>query len=132
LKNPLPTPKKVTFSADLEGLQDIMTNSMHQIMIDESKVFTNTIQIAIIDALEKGAEGGYLGPAYYQPKQNPLVFQQNQSGNPPIDDPTAKATPSPQATTSSSSDAQPFHNESGDGKTKDPTVITLVQFVVQD
>jgi hypothetical protein len=128
----LPTPKQVTISADPEGLQDMMTKAMHQIMIDQSKVFANTIQNAIIYALKKGAEGGYLGPAYYQPKQTPLVFQQNQSANPPIDDPTAKATPSPQATTSSSSDAQPFHNESGDGKTKDPTVITLVQFVVQD
>jgi hypothetical protein len=33
-KNPLPTPKQVTFSADPEGLQDIMTKAMHQTMID--------------------------------------------------------------------------------------------------
>jgi DNA polymerase I-like protein with 3'-5' exonuclease and polymerase domains len=57
-KNPLPTPKQVTISTDPEGLQD---------MIDQSKVFVTTIQNAIIDALKKGAEGGYLGPAYYQP-----------------------------------------------------------------
>jgi hypothetical protein len=31
-------------------------------MNDQSKVFTNTIQNAIIDALKKGAERGYLGP----------------------------------------------------------------------
>jgi hypothetical protein len=73
-KNPLPTPKQVTFSADPEGLQDMMTKVMHQTMIDQSKVFTNTIQNAIIDALKKGAEGGYMGPAYYQPKQTPPVF----------------------------------------------------------
>jgi hypothetical protein len=35
-------------------------------MIDQSKVFANTIQNAIIDALKKGVGGGYLGPAYYQ------------------------------------------------------------------
>jgi DNA polymerase I-like protein with 3'-5' exonuclease and polymerase domains len=29
-KNPLPTPKQVTFSDDLEGLQDMMTKAMHQ------------------------------------------------------------------------------------------------------
>jgi hypothetical protein len=43
-KNPLSTPKQVSFSADLEGLQDMMTKAMHQTMIDQSKVFTNTIQ----------------------------------------------------------------------------------------
>jgi hypothetical protein len=42
-KNPLPTPKQVTFSADPEGLQDMMTKAMHQTMIDQSKVFANTI-----------------------------------------------------------------------------------------
>jgi hypothetical protein len=42
-------------------------------MIDQSKIFSNTIQNAIIDALKKGA-GGYLGPAYYQPKQTPPMF----------------------------------------------------------
>jgi hypothetical protein len=103
-KNPLPTPKQVTFSADPEGLQDMMTKAMHQTMIDQSKVFTNTIQNVIIDALKQGVAGGYLGPAYYEPKQTPPAFQQDQSAIPPIDDPTAKATPSPQATTSSSSD----------------------------
>jgi hypothetical protein len=29
-KNPLSMPKKITFSADPEGLQDIMTKAMHQ------------------------------------------------------------------------------------------------------
>jgi hypothetical protein len=43
-KNPLSTPKQVSFSADLEGLQDMMTKAMHQTIIDQSKVFTNTIQ----------------------------------------------------------------------------------------
>jgi hypothetical protein len=52
-KNPLPTLKQVTFSADPEGLQDMMTKAMHQTMIDQSKVFANTIQNAIIDALKK-------------------------------------------------------------------------------
>jgi hypothetical protein len=64
-KNPLPTPKQVTFSADHEGLQDMMTMAMHQTMIDQSKVFANTTQNSIIDALKKGAEGGYLGPLYF-------------------------------------------------------------------
>jgi hypothetical protein len=109
-KNPLPTPKQVTFSADPEGLRDMMTKSMHQTMIDQSKVFANTIQNAIIDALKKGSEGGYLGHAYYQPKQTPPMLQQGQLAIPSIDDPTAKATPSPQAATNSSSDVQPIQN----------------------
>jgi hypothetical protein len=67
-KNPLPAPKQVTFSTDPEGLQDMMTKVMHQTMIDQSNVFANTIQNAIIDALKQGAEGGYLGPAYFQPR----------------------------------------------------------------
>jgi hypothetical protein len=129
-KNPLPTPKQVTFSADPEGLQDTMTKAMHQTMIDQSKVFANTIQNAIIDALKKGAEGGYLELAYYQPKQTPPLFQQNQSANLPIDDPTAKATASPQATTSSSSDAQPIQNQSGAGKDNDLAITSPVQSIV--
>jgi hypothetical protein len=123
----LPTSKQVTFSADPEGLQDMMTKAMHQTMIDQSKVFANPIRNAIIDALKKGAEGGYLGPAYYQPKQTPLVFQQGQSAILLIDDPTAKATPSPQVVASSSSDTQPIQNQSGDGKEKDPTVTSPEQ-----
>jgi hypothetical protein len=86
----------------------MMTKAMHQTMIDQSKVFANTIQNAIIDALKKGAEGGYLGPAYYQPKQTPPVFQQGQSAIPPINYPTTKVAPSPQAAASSSSDTQPI------------------------
>jgi hypothetical protein len=125
-ENLLSTPKQVTFSANPEGLQDMMTKAMHQTMIDQSKVFANTIQNAIIDALKKGAEGGYLGPAYYQPKQTPPVFQKGQSAIPPIDDPT-KVTPSPQAAASSSSDTQPIQNQSGDGKEKDPAVTSLEQ-----
>jgi hypothetical protein len=129
-KNHLPTQKQVTFSADPEGLQDVMTKAMHQTMIDQSKVFANTIQNAIIDALKKGAEGGYLGPAYYQPKQTPLMFRQDQSAIPPIDGPTTKVAPFPQAATSSSSDVQPIQNQSGDGKEKDPTVTSPVQSIV--
>jgi hypothetical protein len=74
-------------------------------MIDQSKVFANTIQNTIIDALKKVAEGGYLGPTYFEPKQTSSMFQQDQSATPPIDDSTVKVVPSPQATTSSSSDA---------------------------
>jgi hypothetical protein len=51
----LPTPKQVTFSANPEGLQDMMTKAMHQTMMDQSKAFMNIIQNAIIDALKKGA-----------------------------------------------------------------------------
>jgi hypothetical protein len=123
-KNPLPTPKQVTFSADPEGLQDMMTKAMHQTMIDQSMVFVNTIQNAIIDALKQGAAGGYLGPAYYQPKQTPPVSKQDQSVIPPIDNPTAKASPSPQPAASSSSDTQPIQNQSGDGKEKSCCHIT--------
>jgi hypothetical protein len=42
-KNPLPTPKKITFSADPERLQDIMNKAIHQTMIDQAKVLANTI-----------------------------------------------------------------------------------------
>jgi hypothetical protein len=40
----LTTFKKVTFSADPEGLQDKMNKMMHQTMIDQAKGLTNTIQ----------------------------------------------------------------------------------------
>jgi hypothetical protein len=73
-KSTLPMPEQITFSADPEGLQDMMTKALHQKMIDQSKVFVNTVQNAIIDALKKGAEKEYLGPAYYQPKQTPPAF----------------------------------------------------------
>jgi hypothetical protein len=42
-KSLLPTPKQVTFSADPKSLQDMMTKVMDQTMIDQAKVFTNTI-----------------------------------------------------------------------------------------
>jgi hypothetical protein len=51
-----------------------MTKTMHETMIDQSKVFANTIQNSIIIALKKGAEGGYMGPAYFQPNRTPPVF----------------------------------------------------------
>jgi hypothetical protein len=60
------------------------------------------------------------------------MFQQDQSAIRSIDDPTVKASPSPQAAASSSSDTQPIQNQSGDGKEKDPAVTTPVQSVVQD
>jgi hypothetical protein len=44
-KSLLPTPKQVTFSADPEGLQDMMTKAIHQTMINQSKVFTNTFRM---------------------------------------------------------------------------------------
>jgi hypothetical protein len=81
-KNPLPTPMQVTFTADPEGLQDMMTKAMHQTMIDHSKVFANTIQNAIIDAHKKGGEGGYLGPAYFF-NQNKLLQCSNKTNQPP-------------------------------------------------
>jgi hypothetical protein len=96
------------------------------------KVFANTIPNAIIDALKQGAEARYLGPTYFQPKQTPLMFQQNQLAASPIDDPTMKVTPSPQDATSSSSDVQSIQYQSGDGKAKDPSITTLAQTIFQD
>jgi hypothetical protein len=125
-KNPLPTPKQVTFSADPDGLQDMMTKAMHQMMIDQYKVFTNTIQNCLTEALKKGAEGGYLGPAYFQPNRTPLVFQHNQPASPPIDDPTIGISPSPHINAnvpSSSSDSQPTQNQGFGDKSKDPAII---------
>jgi hypothetical protein len=101
-------------------------------MMDQGKDFANTVQNSLIEALKKGAEGGYLGPAYFQPNRTPLVFQQDQSATPPIDDSTVKVTPSPQAAPGSSLDSQPIQNRSGDGKAKDPTVTMPVQSNVQD
>jgi hypothetical protein len=46
--------------------------------------------------LKKGVEGGYLGPAYFQPNQTRPVFQKDQSASLPIGDPTVGVTPSPQ------------------------------------
>jgi hypothetical protein len=55
-KSPLRMPKQVTFSADPESLQDMMTKAMHQTMIDQAKVFANTVQNSMIEALKKGVE----------------------------------------------------------------------------
>jgi hypothetical protein len=43
-------------------------------MIDQARVFANTLQNSLVEALKKGAEGGYLGPAYFQPKRTPPMF----------------------------------------------------------
>jgi hypothetical protein len=93
-KSSLPTPKQVTFSADSESLSDMMTKATHQTTIDQAKVFANTFPNSLIEALNKGAEGVYLGPAYFQPNRTPPVFY-DQSTAPPIDDPTVKVVPSP-------------------------------------
>jgi hypothetical protein len=60
------------------------------------------------------------------------VFQQVQSSTLPIDDPTVKVIPSPQAAPGSSSDSQPIQNQSSDGKAEDPTITMPVQSNVQD
>jgi hypothetical protein len=52
----------------------MMTKAMHRTMIDQSKVFANTIQNSIINVLKQGAEGEYLGPAYFQPRRTPPIF----------------------------------------------------------
>jgi hypothetical protein len=110
-KNPLPMPQQITFSSDPQGLQDMMNKAMHQTMIDQSKVLSNTIQNCLTEMLKKGAEGGYVGPAYFQPNRTPLVFPKDQSASLPIDVPTVGVTPSPQINATapdSSSDAQPI------------------------
>jgi hypothetical protein len=45
----------------------MMTKAMHQTMINQAKVFANTVQNSLIEALKKREGGGYLGPAYFQP-----------------------------------------------------------------
>jgi hypothetical protein len=92
-KNPLPTPKQVTFSADPEGLQDMMNKAMHQTIIDQAKVLANIIQNCLTETLKEGAEGGYLGPAYFQPNRTPPVFQKDQSASPSIDDSIVGVSP---------------------------------------
>jgi hypothetical protein len=107
----------------------MMTKAMHQTMIDQAKVLANTIQKFLTEALKKGAEGGYLGPAYFHPNRTPLVFQKVQSAFPPIDDSTVGVSPSPQINAtapSSSSESQPIQNQSVGDKVKDPAVTMLV------
>jgi hypothetical protein len=55
-------------------------------MIDQSKIFTNTIQNCLTEMLKKRTEEGYVGPAYFQPKRTLLVFPKDQSTSLPIDD----------------------------------------------
>jgi hypothetical protein len=52
-KSLLPAPKQVTFPADHESLQDMMTKAMHHTMIDQAKVFADTVQNSLIEALKK-------------------------------------------------------------------------------
>jgi hypothetical protein len=121
--------RRITFSTDPERLQNMMTKAMHQTMIDESMVFTNTIQNSIIEALKKGAEKGYLGPAYFQPNRTPPVLQHNQLAPPPIDDLTIGISPSPQIKANahgSSSNSQLIQNQSSGDKSKNPIVTMPV------
>jgi hypothetical protein len=107
----------------------MMTKVMHQMMIDQSKVFANTIQNCLTEALKKGEEGGYLRPAYFQPNRTPPVFQHNRLASPPIDDPTIGISPSPQVNATvpgSSSDSQPIKNQGVGDKAKDPDVTMPV------
>jgi hypothetical protein len=90
------------------------------------------MQNSLIEALQKGVEGGYLEPAYFQPNWTPLVFQHDLSATPPIDDPTVNVVPSPQAVPGSSSDSQPIQSQSGDSKAKDHAVTMPVQSNIQD
>jgi hypothetical protein len=76
-KNPLPTPHQITFSANTDGLQDMMNKVMHQTMTDQAKVLANTIQNCLTEMLKKRAKGGYVGPAYFQQNQTPPVFQKD-------------------------------------------------------
>jgi hypothetical protein len=125
----LPTAKQVTFSADPEGLQDMMNKAMHQTMINQAKVLANTIQNCLTETLKKGVEGGYLGPAYFQLNRTPPVFQKDQSAFPAIDDSTVRVSLFPQINTTapgSSSDSQPIQNQSIVDKSKDPTVTMVV------
>jgi hypothetical protein len=105
----------------------MMNKAMHEIMIDQAKVLANTIQNFLTETLKKGAEGGYLGPAYFQPNRTPLVFQKDQSASLSIDDSTVGVLPSPQINATavdSSSDAQSIQNQSVGDMSKDP-VVTL-------
>jgi hypothetical protein len=74
----------------------MVNKAMHHTIIDQAKVFANTIQNCLTETLKKGAEGGYVGPAYFQPNRTPPVFQKDQSASLPIDDPTLGVTSSPQ------------------------------------
>jgi hypothetical protein len=79
------------------------------------------------EALRKGAKGGYLGPAYFQPNRTPPVFQHNQSTSPPIDDPTVGVSPPPQINATapgSSSDSQLIQHNGDVNKAKD-RVVTM-------
>jgi hypothetical protein len=99
----------------------MLTKVMHQTMIDQAKVFANTVQNSLIKALNKGAKGGL---AYFQPKRTPPVLQQDQSTALPIDDSTVRIAPSPQVVTGSSSNSQPIQNQGIGEKAKD-LVVTM-------
>jgi hypothetical protein len=107
----------------------MMTKAMHQIMIDHSKVFTNTIQNCLTEALKKGAAGGYLVHAYFQPNRTPPMFQHNQSDSPQIDDPKIGISPYPHINATapgSSSDSQPIQNQCVGDKAKNPAITMSV------
>jgi hypothetical protein len=87
-KNHLPAPQHITFSTDPQGLQDMMNKAIHQTIIDQSKVFTNTIQKCLTETLKKGTEEGYVGPTYFQPRRTPLVFPKDKLASLSIDGPT--------------------------------------------
>jgi hypothetical protein len=127
-KNPLPMPQHITFSADPQGLQDMMNKAMHQTMIDQSKVLANTIQNCLTETLKKGTEEGYMRPTYFQPRRTP-VFPKGQSASSLIDDPTAGIAPSPQINATapgSLSYAQPIQSQKVGEMPKDPSTTVLI------
>jgi hypothetical protein len=62
----------------------MMNEAMHQTMINQLGVFTNTIQNCLTKTLKKGKEEGYVGPAYFQPDQPPPVFSKTSAASQPI------------------------------------------------
>jgi hypothetical protein len=79
--------------------------------------------------LKKGIEDGYVGPAYFQPRWSPPVFQRVQPASQPIDDPAVGITPCPQINTTTpdfSSDAQLIQSHNVRDAPKNSTIIVLI------
>jgi hypothetical protein len=73
-----------------------MNEVVHQTTINQSTLLTNPIQISLTETFKNGTKEGYVGSAYFQPGQSPLMFPKAQSASQPICDPTVGVTPSPQ------------------------------------
>jgi len=67
-KEALPTPRQITFEANLGKLQEMVDNAINRALINQSSVLSNTVFNVVARTFKEGqVPPAYVGPAYHQP-----------------------------------------------------------------